>query len=150
MGHIVAMVTAGPSWLGACTLSSEGVRSPLRVWFPRMDLPGQLSNPSVKASWERLASALASLRASNAAPRRSGARRGTRRRGEVRGVIARLLRDAEEPLFAREIHRAVERELGEAVSWSSIANCLRRNSADEFGGFERVGMGLYRRRDNRH
>jgi len=44
----------------------------------------------------------------------------------------------------------VERELGEAVSWSSIANCLRRNSADELGDFERVGLGLYRRRDNRH
>lgn len=108
-----------------------------------MDLPGQLSNPSVKASWERLASVLARLRAENRAPRPSGARRSVRKQGEVREIITQLLACADE-MHAREIHRAVERTLGQDISWSSIANCLARNSAGQAARFARVGYGRYR------
>ena len=111
-----------------------------------MDLPGQLSNPFVKASWERLASALARLRAENPAPRPSGTPRSVRKQGQVREIIMRLLGEAGEPMHAREIHRAVEREIGQEVSWSSIANCLARNSAGPATRFERVGYGRYRER----
>jgi len=68
--------------------------------------------------------------------------------GEVRSVIDRLLGATGEPMHAREIHRAVERDLGEEVPWSSIANCLRRNAAGDHGRFEKVGLGMYRRREN--
>jgi len=111
-----------------------------------MDLSGQLSNPSVKSSWERLASVLASMRAGDAPPRPSDTRRSVRKRGEVRESITRLLGGGEEPMRAREIHRAVERELGADVSWSSIANCLARNAHDTSSRFERVAVGRYRLR----
>ena len=44
---------------------------------------------------------------------------------------------------ARQIHRAVEKELGQEISWSSIGNCLRRNSTGDGATFERVAEGLY-------
>lgn len=61
-------------------------------------------------------------------------------------IISRLLGEAEDSMRAREIHRSVERELGEEVSWSSIANCLRDNSRGPDARFERAGYGRYRRR----
>ena len=112
-----------------------------------MDLPGRLSNPILQRSWVNLAAELDALRLGGRAARPSGRPGRVRRRGEVRGVIDRLLREADEPMRAGEIHRAVERDLGETVSWSSIANCLRRNSAHDHGRFEKVGLGVYRRRE---
>lgn len=111
-----------------------------------MDLPGQLSNPILQRSWANLVAELNGLRATNRPERRSGRPAGFRRRGEVLGVIERLLSEADAPMRAREIHRSVERSLGEPVSWSSVANCLRRNSVDASGCFEKVRVGLYRRR----
>jgi len=108
-----------------------------------MDLPGRLSNPILQRSWANLAVELDTLRSSKRSSKRSGRPERYRRRGEVRSVIERLLREAGEPMRAREIHRAVERELGETVSWSSIANCLARNTGGVASRFERVGVGRY-------
>jgi len=101
-------------------------------------------NPILRSSWANLAAELDALRSTNLPARPSGRPERFRRRGEVRGVIEQLLRDAERPMRAREIHRAVERELGEKVSWSSIANCLARNTAGAGARFERVDVGRYR------
>ena len=109
-----------------------------------MDLPGRLLNPILRSSWANLAAELDALRSTNLPARPSGRPERFRRRGEVRGVIEQLLRDAERPMRAREIHRAVERELGEKVSWSSIANCLARNTAGAAPRFGRVDVGRYR------
>ena len=113
-----------------------------------MDLPGQLSNHFVKSKWEDLQGRLMALRASDAPARPSGQPRRVRAQGHVRDVITRLLQGAGEPMRAQEIHRAVERELGQTVPWSSIGNCLARNSsdADARARFERVGYGRYRTR----
>jgi len=62
----------------------------------------------------------------------------------MRGHIARLLSEADQVMRAREIHRALERDLGEAVSWSSIASALRNNCSGPDATFECVGYGRYR------
>jgi len=111
-----------------------------------MDLPGQLSNPLVKTKWVDLQGRLIALRASGAAARPSGRLRSVRAQGQVRDIIDRLLQQAGEPMRARELHSAVEEELGETVPWSSIGNCLARNSAGPATRFERVGYGRYRSR----
>jgi len=113
-----------------------------------MDLPGRLSNSILQRSWVNLATELDSLRSAGRPSRPSRTPERVRRRGEVRSVIDRLLGATGEPMHAREIHRAVERDLGEEVPWSSIANCLRRNAAGDHGRFEKVGLGMYRRREN--
>jgi len=109
-----------------------------------MDLPGRLSNPILHRSWANLAAELDALRSTNLPARSSERPKRFRRRGEVRGVIEQLLRNADRPMRPREIHRAVERELGENVSWSSIANCLARNTVGVAARFERVDVGRYR------
>lgn len=110
-----------------------------------MDLPGQLSNRDLQGSWARLAARLEGLRDWYPAPRSTGPARRVRRRGEVREIITGLLA-VEVSMRARDIHRAVERELGEEVSWSSIANCLRDNCAGPQPRLERTGYGRYRLR----
>jgi hypothetical protein len=113
-----------------------------------MDLPGRLSNSILQRSWVNLAGELDALRSAERSALPSGRPERFRRRGEVRGVIERLLGEADAPMRAREIHRAVERDLGEPVPWSSIANCLRRNSAGDHDRFEKVGLGVYRQRED--
>lgn len=141
---------AHPASRPRCEASSPGCTrrlshgSPVQARRPRpMDLAGQLSNQEIQAAWEDLAAVLDRVRASEPAERPRPRPRQVRRHGEVRDVITQLLAGAESPLRAREIHRAVERELGEDVPWSSISNCLRRNSATPAARFRKVGHGLY-------
>jgi hypothetical protein len=58
-------------------------------------------------------------------------------------VIAKLLK-ANGVMRTKEIHRSVERELGEAVAWSSVSWCLAENSRGEDALFRKVGHGQYR------
>lgn len=108
-----------------------------------MELAGQLSNQSVKGSWGKLATTLARLRDGEATDRPVPQPRNIRRQGEVRGVITHLLAAADQPMRAREIHRAVEQELGTEIPWSSISNCLRRNSIGPRARFRKVSLGRY-------
>jgi hypothetical protein len=110
--------------------------------FEAMDLVGPSWNPAVKRSWEELAAILAEIRDSGAPIRRAKRVSQVRPRGQVRGVIAKLL-EANGTMRAKQIHLAVESELGESVQWSSIANCLRENSQGERRLFKKVGHGRY-------
>lgn len=108
-----------------------------------MDLVGQCSNSRVQQFWATVAQLMAEVRASDAPIRRAGREYQTRPRGKVRGIIVELLK-AGGTMRAKEIHRAVERELGEAVPWSSVANCLRENLNGDEPLFRKVGHGRYR------
>ena len=105
-----------------------------------VELVGPLSNPAVKAAWEELAARLTEVRASGAPIRRAKLIRKVRPRGQVLKIICTLLERVNGPMRAKEIHRAVEAELGETVPWSSIANCLRKNI---IGKDALVGKGRY-------
>jgi hypothetical protein len=89
-----------------------------------------------------LAQLMAEVRASGAPIRRAKREYQVRPRGQVRGVIVSLLK-ANGTMRAKEIHRAVERELGETVPWSSVANCLRENLEGDDALFRKVGHGRY-------
>jgi hypothetical protein len=65
--------------------------------------------------------------------------------GEMTNAITTVLGTADE-LRGRDIHVAVEVVLGQAVSPSSVKNCLAVNSRGADAPFERVGWGLYRLR----
>lgn len=108
-----------------------------------MDLVGTLSNPRLQRSWAELAEALAEVRTANAPVRKAKRVSEVRPRGQVRGVIVKLLK-ANGTMRTKEIHQAVERDLGESVAWSSVAWCLSENSRGEDARFEKVGHGRYR------
>lgn len=108
-----------------------------------MVLVGRCSNARIQRSWAGLAEVMADVRASGAPIRRAKREYQTRPRGKVRAIIVRLLK-TNGTMRAKEIHRAVERELGEAVQWSSVANCLRENLNGNDPLFRKVGHGQYR------
>ena len=109
-------------------------------------LAGQLSNPIVKTKWANLQGGLAELRTSSTPVRPSERPRAVRARGQVRDLIIHLLQKADQPIRARDIHRAVEQVLGEEVAWSSIAYCLARNDPGSEARIENIRLGLYRLR----
>jgi hypothetical protein len=108
-----------------------------------MALVGALSNPRVQGVVAEASVEMAAVRAGDRPVHAPVRKRSTRRRGEVRSVIVALL-ERHGPMQAREIHRAVERELHDDVPWSSIANCLARLSDGPDAELERIGPGCYR------
>ena len=65
------------------------------------------------------------------------------RAGRITGAIVQVLADRQEPMQAKEIHAAVERLLGEPVSWSSVKSALAANVAGPSPRFIRVARGRY-------
>jgi hypothetical protein len=64
--------------------------------------------------------------------------------GWVLAAVTEVLKAAGEPMRARMIHAAVEKLVGEPVSWSSVKNCLASRVGGRSPRFERVGRGRYR------
>lgn len=75
-------------------------------------------------------------------PRPSVQPRKIRKPGLIRDAIVQVLTNASVPMRAWEIHQAVEARLGEAVSRSTVKNCLVDN-AQPHGCLRRVGYGRY-------
>jgi len=65
------------------------------------------------------------------------------RRGWLVATVTDVLRAADGPMQARAIHRAAVELAGEAVSWSSIRNCLASGISGKTPRFERLGYGRY-------
>ena len=104
-----------------------------------VDLTGHDSNFS--ASLSRLQEAIDALPPGPPAPRvrPEPSRREWGSVGEaVTSVMATGL-----PLRVEDIHEAVEIQLGEPVSRSSIKNCLAKNTSGRDGEFVRVKRGWY-------
>lgn len=66
--------------------------------------------------------------------------------GEVQRAAVKVLAAADGPMRAADIHRAVERLLGRAVSKESVSCCLRKRRGPKPPQFERVSTGVYRLR----
>jgi hypothetical protein len=66
-----------------------------------------------------------------------------RERAPVLSTVSQILAEAEAPMRAVEIYRAVERLRGEPVAWSSVKDCLASN-AGPGGRFMRIARGRYR------
>ncbi|MGA7965563.1 MAG: hypothetical protein WCB49_06715 [Gammaproteobacteria bacterium] len=107
-----------------------------------MALVGPLSNPSIRQSWADLAGVMAEVRASGAPIWRAKRTYKIRRPGQVRKVIVKLLK-VNGTMRTKQIHQAVEHELGEAVAWSSVVGCLSANSRGKGALFRKIGHGRY-------
>jgi hypothetical protein len=66
--------------------------------------------------------------------------------GVVQRAVAKVLATADGPTRAADIHLAVERLLGRAVSKESVSYCLRMGVRGAEPRFERVAVGYYRLR----
>lgn len=111
-----------------------------------MDLAGQCWKPSVKASWERLATVLDRLREEPAHEREAPRPRQARRPGQVLALVLAILEEAEGPMRGCEVRDLVVARLGEPVSWSSIRNALAYATDRPQYRIARVGWGLYEAR----
>jgi hypothetical protein len=63
--------------------------------------------------------------------------------GEVQRAAVKVLAAADGPVRAADIHLAVERLLGRAVSNESVSCCLRKGIRRPDPRFERVAVGYY-------
>jgi hypothetical protein len=64
--------------------------------------------------------------------------------GVVQRAVVKVLTAADGPVRAADIHLAVERLLGRAVSKESVSCCLRKGVRGINRQFERVAVGSYR------
>jgi hypothetical protein len=104
-----------------------------------MGLVGHGSNQDLGQKMSRLADMAAT---SESTPQVGGRAQRRRRRpwGEMRRAIETVLGSAGE-MRARDVHLAVQQVLGEAVTPSSVKNCLAANSRGTAAPFVRVGAG---------
>jgi hypothetical protein len=63
--------------------------------------------------------------------------------GEVQRAVVKVLAAADGPVRVADIHLAVERLLGRAVSKESVSCCLRKGVRGSEPRFERVAVGYY-------
>jgi hypothetical protein len=63
--------------------------------------------------------------------------------GVIQGTVLAVLDKADEPMRSRDIHDAVERCLGRAVSCATVASFLSVASRDASTPITRTGIGLY-------
>jgi hypothetical protein len=68
------------------------------------------------------------------------------RYGAIQRAVIQVLRAAEAPMRATDVHATVERLLSSPVSKDSVNSCLSIGARGEEAQFERVGYGLYRLR----
>jgi hypothetical protein len=66
-----------------------------------------------------------------------------KRTGDIPRAICKVLSRKGEPMRTTAIHKAVEKQLGRAVSYHTIKACLSREAQKESPRFERVACGEY-------
>lgn len=110
-----------------------------------MRLIGALSKQGIQNRLKRLnAQRERILRDSESQPR---PRKAVKLRcGAIQQAVTAVLREADEPLAAQEIHAAVESRLDQPVSRDSVHWCLSTGAKGESGRYERVSTGWYRLR----
>jgi hypothetical protein len=59
-------------------------------------------------------------------------------------TVIRVLKQAGDPMRAREIHAAAEQLAGEPLLWKSVKAALAASAEGEEARFERVRRGYYR------
>jgi Fe2+ or Zn2+ uptake regulation protein len=58
--------------------------------------------------------------------------------------VIRALAEADEPLRAREIHKAAEKLAGKPLSWNTVKDCLHKHARRRGSPIERVSHDRYR------
>lgn len=106
-----------------------------------VDLLQALSNPETVAFGERLTSL--SKQARSAPVRRTKVHAKQARHGLIERAVVHVLHVAEGALDVRAIHAAVEREIGETVSYGTVKAGLARMAKNR-RSVVRVGFGRYR------
>lgn len=107
-----------------------------------MHLLGALSNQETTARLEKLLKLRKRILA--AAPSEPlGKPAAPKRTGDVPRAICKVLAQKGEPMRAVAIHKAVEKQLGRAVSYHSVKACLSRDSQGNSPRFRRVAYGKY-------
>ena len=104
-----------------------------------MGLTGPLSNPELKALFERLTTRDWTQVARQYRLARGVRPDGRRQFGSIRDAIVAVLKQAEGDLRVRDIHTGVERLLGEAVPVSSVKDYLRRGCRKDPPLFQYLG-----------
>lgn len=107
----------------------------------KMALVGTYSNPDVKDRLERLTKKLEELVASGA-PARALRQPPKRRCGDVSGMVAQVLAEAQAPMRVMQVHEAVQARLGVFVPRSTVKDCLAQHACPG-GRFVRVARGRY-------
>lgn len=109
-----------------------------------MQLNGALSNPQLllESSLERLTRVRKRL-LSRPLVASVGVRRLPPRVGRVSLTVSEVLRRADAPMRAKDVHRACEIALGEAIPLSTVYACLSAHSRSRRPRFVRVAIGLY-------
>jgi hypothetical protein len=108
-----------------------------------MDLSGAFSNPRLQVELPRLAALQARLhtlrlltpKTASSPPRRIGA---------VIDTITSVLKLAEQPMRARDIHSVAEELLGRPIKWTSVKATLAEHARRPRPRFQRTGHGRYR------
>ncbi len=65
------------------------------------------------------------------------------RAGAIQEAVIAVLRAAERPLRALEVHAAAENLAGTPLSWNTVKDCLHKNARRLDSPVERVGHGVY-------
>ena len=102
-----------------------------------------LSNQQIQARLSKLAEKIDQVASGNRRPRHSASLETHERCGIVQNAIIAILNTADQPMRYRDIHLAVEQQLGRLISKSSIKNALL-STGNRRPRFVRVGRGLYR------
>jgi hypothetical protein len=71
---------------------------------------------------------------------------GRQKFGSVIGAVKEVMAEADGEMAVREVHAAVEKRLGESISFPTVADCLIRYSKGKRVLFERTRYGHYRPR----
>jgi hypothetical protein len=108
------------------------------------ELLAALAAHEARSGLSRLAEKLAGLRASDAQPRVITSRRlRARRPGWVLDAVREVMANQAGPMRLRNIHAAMERQLGQPVSIESVSWCLRMGARGQDPRFVRVARGRY-------
>jgi hypothetical protein len=111
-----------------------------------MDLTGHHPNPSgpLKTLLESSAEVPEALDSSAGRPKPTGPiGLRHRRHGWVLEAVIRVLEQHAAPMRARDVHLAVEAQLGSPVRWPSVKACLAANVGGDSSRFVRVAYGRY-------
>lgn len=109
-----------------------------------MELTGALSNPEAQVHLGRLVAVCREIARENEGREPPPLPKPRPPWRPVLQTVMAVLAQAEEPMRAIDVHRAVETLLGEPVPDSSVKSCLSRSASGPNAHFERVGHGRYR------